>query len=145
MEFSNAEIVPLKRITTSETHDLPHEQEKRSSFNQGSKSRLRKKKCMAPLTLYSSNEKPTPERSRKCVASSYGAFVDRSAHHRITLQATWKFCNCRHCLERMRYEEEKKRSRRRRGAKFCCASEMAHGPLAEQVCAFGDCKLRWRA
>jgi hypothetical protein len=24
-----------------------------------------KKKCMAPLTLYSSNEKPTPERSRK--------------------------------------------------------------------------------
>ena len=121
MEFSKAKIVPLKRITTSEAHNLPHKQEKRSSFNQGSKSRLRKKKCMAPLTLYSSNEKPTPERSRKCVASSYGAFVDRSAHHRITLQATWKFCNCRHCLERMRYEEEKKRSRRRRGAKFCCA------------------------
>jgi hypothetical protein len=146
MEFSNTEIVPLKRITTSETHDLPHKQEKRSSFNQGSKSRLRKKKCMAPLTLYSSNEKPTPERSRKCVASSYGAFVDRSAHHRITLQATWKFCNCRHCLERMRCKERRKESARAsRNEVLLCERDGARAFCGAQVCLRRLDEMRWRA
>lgn len=66
---------------------------------------------MAPLTLYSSNEKPTPERSRKmrgqllwCLRGS----VCASQNH-LTSNC---FANSRHCLGRMRCEEKRKESAR---------------------------------
>lgn len=134
IEFSYAE----RQSNLNGKPDLPHAREEiEFSRSRIKKSNQKKKKCMAPLTLYSSNEKPTPERSRKmrgqllwCLRGS----VCASQNH-LTSNC---FANSRHCLGRMRYEEEKKRLRERRGAKFCCASRSCTGLLRSSKCAFGD-------
>jgi hypothetical protein len=114
-------MIPIARILTmTDPISLTHKREEiEFEIRIQKKFKSEKKKCMAPLTLYSSNEKPTPERSRKnawpalMVPSWIGLRITESPYKQLG-----SFANSRHCLGRMRYEEERKEMRRGRGAKF---------------------------